>query len=194
MSDERVHRELGRPLTPAEERRRREQAEQRLDRLEGLFESAVEAMQTRARPHEDDTGINRLVERTVAAVEARSMLPPEPNPRDVRRIKRTPGKLIMAGLGVIAAVCTAGGGIYAGCMGSGVLVENQVKHVLVRSRLICPEIDPAAAPIDPRFACKTLTDRVDELRAAQDAQAEAQRDTNAKLDAVLRRLPQEPTP
>lgn len=109
----------------------------------------------------------------------------------VRAVKRTPGKTVMAGLALIAALGTAGGAIYGACMGSGVLVEQQVKHVLVRSSLICPELDPAAAPTDPRYACKTLAERVGELRDAQDAQAEAQRDTNAKLDAVLRRLPPE---
>lgn len=188
----RLHPQLGRPLTAAEERR---QQEQRLDRLEGLFESAVEAMQSRARTDDDSTGIHRIVERAVAAVEERrSTLPPEPNPRDVRRIKRTPGKLFMTGLALVAALGSAGGAIYGGCMGGGVLVENQVKAVLVRSSLICPPLDPDAEPVEERFRCKTLAEKVAEVREAQDAQSEAQRATNAKLDAVLRRLPQEPSP
>ncbi len=89
-------------------------------------------------------------------------------------------------VGVLIALAVAVGSIAAALAWTGSVVDDRAKGVLVRGGLMCPERDPSIA-VDPRYACKSLPQQIGEVR---DAQAE----TNRLLDALLKRLPQEPAP
>lgn len=135
-------------------------------------------------PRRDDT-LREMRERLEALESRVSQLPPEPERlslpevRTVRRMRSTWGKSILGIAGWIAGVGAAGAVLIAVGLGALEGARWLVKDTVMKAGLTCAVLDDGTTG-----TCKPLPKRLEEIQAAQ-------AETTTKLDAILRRLPQE---
>lgn len=132
-----------------------------------------DALPEREKPKHSDADVYRFVTEAVRdALEARDsdatgvQRLSQVDQREVKRVKRTWGKMVMRVVGyVIAAgsVLTACGSTLAG---AAYVADWRIHHDLVTAGLMCPPIDPDVH-VNAEYACKQLPDRIGELQTAQ---------------------------
>lgn len=178
MADER-HPNLGRRLTAAEAERvreaelRRHEAEARARRVTPEA-FAPEAGDEPTGRHSILPEVAQLVEHAVArAIEVRK----QPDRREVRAIKTTPGKRLLQIAALVGALGTVSGAVYAGAGAAGDLFEESVTDTLVETGLKCPPRKRDAG-VDDLYTCEEIPQQLRGIRAAQSEQ-------NRKLDALL---------